>query len=169
MNENNEVVKLLRQINSKLESLVEEITNRLYGSETENWALFIMKNHLLANGWELEYLPIEEVNKIRVALDKVSKEGVDDFLILRKGDKRRVYLLEAKHNLNKENVEKAIEQMKIGMRKIADDIKKIYEIIPIFAFKTSSGLYTVEEALNEIERNFKHFVVITPDYRWIER
>ncbi len=176
MNENNEVVKLLKQINSKLEklnkldkldSLVEEITNRLYGSETENWALFIMKNYLELKGYERVLLEFEEIKAFNRMMEDKFRGGVDNYLVYMKDGVKKAFLIEAKHNLNKENVEKAIEQMKTSLNKISNLIEG-FEFIPTFAFKTSSGLYTLQEAIEEFKKHFKVFLIITPDYRVLE-
>jgi len=107
--------------------------------------------------------PEEKEIKSQITKATDGKKKIDEVLIYEKDGERYYFLIEGKHTLNGDNVEKAVSQMKEVLDEVKDKLEG--EKVPVFVFFAKSDTKEIDEHIKVIKDELKstRFIVVLPD------
>ena len=168
-NPDGEVVKLLRELveinkrvvekidglGTKIDKIPDRIVEELYGNQTVRWGQLVLSAEIEGKGYEPALISSKELKFITAITKGKDDNKIDEVLIYEKEGERITLLMEGKHQMGTEEVQKAIAQMDLALG-TAETFKekgaKLGKIVPVFIFYTKSDAKPVEEHLRSIEK-----------------
>ena len=172
----NEINSLGKTLGSKIDKIPDRIVEELYGNQTVRWGHLILDMEIEDRGYKIARISVKELKFINRITKGGDENKIDEVLIYERGGKRTTFLIEGKHKMGVDEVQKAITQMDIAV-KTAEEFKgggaNLGELVPVFIFYTKSGTKPTGEYLKEIGEwaagyNLRAIVILPEgELRWV--
>jgi len=156
-------------LGENLGRIPDRIVEELYGNQTVRWGQLILGIEIEDKGYKPARIGVKEVRFIDAITKGGGENKIDEVLIYQKDGERITFLLEGKHRMGLEEVQKAITQMSVALNTAKEFEEKegaqLGKIVPVFIFHTKSDAKPIDEHIKSIEewaneRGVQAFVIL---------